>query len=193
LSDSLNASPSGPRLVVLSGPSGVGKSSVVAALRTDHADVWLSVSVTTRPPRPGERDGVEYTFVDEATFERMVDDGAFLEHATFAGHRYGTPRVPVEQRLAAGVPVMLEIELQGARQVRAAMPGALLVFLAPPSWEELVRRLSGRGTEDPEVVRRRLDTARVELAAEDEFDVVIVNSSIQEAADRLVALLGIPS
>lgn len=183
-----------PRLVVLSGPSGVGKSSVVSAVRERHPEVWLSVSVTTRPPRPGEQEGVDYYFVDDAEFDRLVEQGSLLEHATFAGHRYGTPRAPVEERLAAGVPVLLEIELQGARQVRAAMPTALLVFLAPPSWEELVRRLTDRGTEDPAVVRRRLDAARVELSAEDEFDEIIVNdSTLQEAADRLVALMGIPS
>jgi guanylate kinase len=191
LSDPLD-SQRGSRLVVLSGPSGVGKSSVVKAVAAGHPEIWVSVSVTTRPPRPGETDGVEYRFVDDATFDRLVAEGAFLEHATFAGHRYGTPRGPVEERLRAGVPVLLEIDLQGARQVREAVPTALLVFLAPPSWEELVRRLTGRGTEDPEVVRRRLDAARVELAAEAEFDEVVVNSSVQEAADRLVALMGIP-
>jgi guanylate kinase len=179
--------------VVLSGPSGVGKSSVVKAVADAHPEVWVSVSVTTRPTRVGETDGVEYRFVDDATFDRLVAEGAFLEHATFAGYRYGTPRAPVEERLAAGIPVLLEIDLQGARQVREAVPEALLVFLAPPSWEELVRRLTGRGTDDPEVVRRRLDAARVELAAEDEFDEVVVNSSVQEAAARLVALMGIPS
>jgi len=181
-----------PRLVVLSGPSGVGKSSVIADVRERHPDVWLSVSVTTRPPRPGEVDGEHYHFVDDTEFDRLVAGGALLEHAIFARHRYGTPRAPVEERLAAGAPVVLEIELQGARQVRAAMPEALLVFLAPPSWDELVRRLTDRGTEDPAVVRRRLDAARIELAAEDEFDEVILNSSVREASDRLVALIGIP-
>jgi guanylate kinase len=194
LSDPLDVHEAIPRLVVLSGPSGVGKSSVVSAVRERHPEVWLSVSVTTRPPRPGEQEGVDYYFVDDAEFDRLVEQGSLLEHATFAGHRYGTPRAPVEERLAAGVPVLLEIELQGARQVRAAMPSALLVFLAPPSWEELVRRLTDRGTEDPAVVRRRLDAARVELSAEDEFDEIIVNdSTLQDAADRLVALMGIPS
>jgi guanylate kinase len=178
--------------VVLSGPSGVGKSSVVTEVAAGHPGIWVSVSVTTRPPRPGETDGVDYHFVDDASFDRLVAEGAFLEHATFAGYRYGTPRRPVEERLAAGVPVLLEIDLQGARQVREADPTALLVFLAPPSWDELVRRLTGRATEDPEVVRRRLDAARVELAAEAEFDEVVVNSSVQDAARRLVALMGIP-
>jgi len=177
--------------VVLSGPSGVGKSSVVAAIREKAPQVWLSVSVTTRAPRAGEREGVDYHFVDDAEFSRLVADNALLEHASYAGNRYGTPRAPVVERLAAGVPVLLEIELQGARQVRAAMPEALLVFLAPPSWDELVRRLTDRGTEDPAVVRRRLDVARIELAAEDEFDEVVLNSSIPDAANRLLALMRI--
>jgi guanylate kinase len=177
------------RLTVLSGPSGVGKGSVVAAVRRRHPEVWLSISVTTRKPRPGERDGEHYHFVDEAEFDRMVSTGEFLEYATYAGHRYGTPRAPVLEQLSAGVPALLEIELQGARQVRAAMPEARLVFLTPPSWEELVRRLTGRSTENPDVVARRLDQARLELAAEDEFDAVVVNDEIERAADRLVALM----
>jgi len=177
------------RLVVLSGPSGVGKSSVVRALVERRPDIWLSVSTTTRRPRPGERDGVEYHFVDDATFDRLVADGAFLEHAVFAGNRYGTPSAPVIERLTLGQPVLLEIDLQGARQIRATMPAALLVFLAPPSWEELVRRLTERRTEDPEVVERRLLAARVELAAEDEFDATVINSSVEEAVDRLLTLI----
>jgi guanylate kinase len=179
------------RLTVLSGPSGVGKGSVIAAVRRRHPHVWLSVSVTTRAPRPGEVDGVQYHFVGAAAFARMVADGELLEHASYAGSSYGTPRRPVEERLAAGVPALLEIELQGARQVRAAMPEAQLVFLAPPSFDELARRLTGRGTEDPERIRRRLDVARIELAAEDEFDTVVVNDELEAAADRLVALLQI--
>ncbi|MGB8652488.1 MAG: guanylate kinase [Mycobacteriales bacterium] len=181
------------RLTVLSGPSGVGKGSVIAAVRRRHPQVWLSVSVTTRAPRPGERDGVEYHFVDQAEYDRMVRAGELLEHATYAGHSYGTPRQPVLDTIAAGVPALLEIELQGARQVKSAMPEAHLVFLAPPSFEELARRLTGRGTEDPERVRRRLDLARVELAAEDEFEAVIVNDDVERAADALVALLSIPA
>jgi guanylate kinase len=179
------------RLTVLSGPSGVGKGSVIAVVRRRHPHVWLSVSVTTRAPRPGEVDGVQYHFLDQAEFDAMVAAGQLLEHATYAGHSYGTPRRPVEERLAEGVPALLEIELQGARQVRKAMPEAQLVFLAPPSFEELARRLRGRGTEDPERVRRRLDLARIELGAEDEFDVVVVNDDLEAAADRLVALLQI--
>ena len=179
------------RLTVLSGPSGVGKGSVIAVVRRRHPDVWLSVSVTTRAPRPGEVDGVQYHFVDRAEFDRMVEAGELLEHASYAGNCYGTPRLPVQRQLEAGVPALLEIELQGARQVRRAMPGAQLVFLAPPSFEELARRLRGRGTEDPEKVRARLELARVEMAAEDEFDVTVVNDDLERAADRLVALMSI--
>jgi guanylate kinase len=134
---------------------------------------------------------VHYHFVDDAEFDRLVAAGELLEHAEYAGHRYGTPRRPVEARLTEGAPALLEIDLQGARQVRAAMPDALLVFLAPPSWEELARRLAGRGTERPEVVERRLRLARAELAAEPEFDAVVVNSTVPEAAERLLALMAI--
>ena len=179
------------RLTVLSGPSGVGKGSVIAVLRRRHPDVWLSVSVTTRPPRAGEVDGVHYHFVDQAEFDRMVAEGELLEHDAHLGASYGTPRRPVEQQLEAGVPVLLEIELMGARQVRAAMPEAQLVFLAPPSFDELARRLSGRGTEPPERVQRRLELARAEIAAEPEFDVTVVNDDLERAADRLVALMEI--
>jgi guanylate kinase len=181
------------RLTVLSGPSGVGKGSIVAEIRRHHPTVWLSVSVTTRPPRPGETDGVEYHFVSKAEFDRMVAAIELLEHAEYAGNCYGTPRQPVERRLAAGLPALLEIELQGARQVREAMPGAQFVFLAPPSWEELVTRLVGRGTEDDETIRLRLEAAHEELAAEKEFDVVVVNDRVEHAAEELVALLRSPS
>ena len=155
--------------------------------------MWLSVSVTTRPPRPGETEGVEYHFASDEEFDRLVADGELLEHAEYAGFRYGTPRLPVLSRLADGVPALLEIDLQGARQVRERMPDALLVFLAPPSFEELARRLTGRGTEDHDRVRRRLDLARIELAAEDEFDVVVVNDSVESAAARVVALIESPN
>jgi len=177
------------RLTVVSGPSGVGKGSVVAEVRRSHPEVWVSVSLTTRAPRPGDIDGVTYRFVDPAEFERAAAAGELLEHASYAGHRYGTPKRPVLERLAAGQPALLEIDLQGARQVRAAMPEAFLVFLAPPSWEELVRRLAGRGTEDAVRRRARLDRARVELASEDEFDAVVVNDHVESAAGRLVALM----
>jgi len=174
---------------VLSGPSGVGKRSVIGEVRRSRPDVWLSVSVTTRRPRAGEVDGVDYHFVDDATFDGLVASGALLEHATFAGNRYGTPRRPIEERLGAGLPALLEVELQGARQVRAVMPEALLVFLAPPSFDELVARLTGRGTEAPDEVVRRLAAAEVELAAVAEFDEVVVNTTVEEAARRLVALM----
>ena len=177
------------RLTVLSGPAGVGKSSIVDHLRTHHPEVWHSVSVTTRPQRPGEREGVDRFFVDSETFARMVRDGELLEHAHYASNWYGTPRTPVEERLARGELVLLEIEVQGARQVRTLMPDALLVFLAPPSWEELERRLRGRGTEPADVIERRLATARIELAAEVEFDETIVNTSVPEAAEALVGLM----
>ncbi|MGW1077391.1 guanylate kinase [Streptomyces sp. NPDC002537] len=178
-----------PRLTVLSGPSGVGKSTVVAHMRKAHPEVWLSVSATTRKPRPGEQEGVQYFFVDDEEFDKLVANGELLEWAEFAGNRYGTPRRPVLDRLAAGQPVLLEIDLQGARQVRETMPDARLVFLAPPSWDELVRRLTGRGTESPEVIERRLAAAKVELAAESEFDVTLVNTSVEDVARELLALL----
>jgi guanylate kinase len=176
---------------VLSGPSGVGKSTVVAHLRSVHPEVWLSVSATTRRPRPGEKDGVHYFFVEDEEFDKLIANGELLEWAEFAGNRYGTPRQAVVERLEAGEPVLLEIDLQGARLVRASMPEARLVFLAPPSWEELVRRLTGRGTEAPEVVQRRLEAARTELAAESEFDITLVNTSVEDVARELLALMDI--
>ena len=180
------------RLTVLAGPTAVGKGSLAERVRTSWPQVWMSVSATTRPPRPGEREGVHYHFVDEAEFDRLVAGGQMLEWAVVHGrHRYGTPRRPVEQALAQGRPALLEIDLQGARQVREAMPEALFVFLAPPSWDELVRRLVGRGTEDQQERDRRLQTARVELAAEGEFDVTVVNDDLEQAAARLVALMGV--
>ena len=177
------------RLTVLSGPSGVGKSTVVAELRRCCPDLWLSVSVTTRAPRAGEVNGREYYFVDDKEFDRLAASGELLEWAEFAGNRYGTPRKPLDEKLAAGIPCLLEIDLEGARQVRRSMPDARLVFLAPPSWDELVRRLTGRGTEPPDVVQRRLDAARRELAAESEFDLTLVNTSVQEVCHQVVGLV----
>jgi guanylate kinase len=177
------------RLTVLSGPSGVGKGTVVAAVRELYPHVWVSVSGTTRPPRPGEVDGVQYRFVDRPAFEAMVRRGELLEHAEFAGNLYGTPRAPVLEHLAAGTPTLLEIELQGARQVRRSMPDAQFVFLTPPSWNELERRLTGRATESAAVIEARLVRARIELKAEGEFDKIIVNDDVGRAAAELVALI----
>ena len=176
------------RLTVLAGPTAVGKGTVAAYVREHHPEIWLSVSVTTRRPRPGEVDGVHYHFVSDERFDEMAAAGDLLESAVVHGRaKYGTPRAPVEQMLAAGRPALLEIDLQGARQVRASMPDAFFVFLSPPSWEELVRRLVGRGTEDEEERAARLDTARVELAAAEEFDVVVVNDDVRRAAEDLVS------
>jgi guanylate kinase len=179
-------------LTVLAGPTAVGKGTVSADIRARYPEIWLSVSVTTRPARPGEVDGVHYQFVDEDRFDDLVASGDLLEWAVVHGrHRYGTPRRPVEEALRAGRPTLLEIDLQGARQVRRSVPGALFVFLAPPSVEELVRRLVDRGTETQEQRERRLLTAREEMAAEAEFDVTIVNDDVQRATDELVQCMGL--
>lgn len=179
----------GPRLAVLSGPSGVGKSSVVAEVARHWPQLFVSVSVTTRPPRGGRLPDAHYHYVDRAAFVRMVERGEFLEYAEYAGNWYGTPTAPVRKALAAGRPTLLEIEVQGARQVRAAMPDALLVMLLPPSWEVLCKRLAGRGTEDPAAQERRLRAARDELDAVGEFDATIVNDDVQRAAQELIALI----
>jgi guanylate kinase len=178
------------RLTVLAGPTAVGKGTIAAYVRDHHPEVWISVSVTTRSPRPGEEQGRHYWFVSEEEFDRMVAADELLEWAVVHGSaRYGTPRRPVEQALADGRAALLEIDLQGARQVRASMPGALFVFLKPPSWDELVRRLVGRDTETAQERERRLVTAREELAAEREFDATVVNTEIHLAAEELVALM----
>jgi guanylate kinase len=180
------------RLTVLAGPTAVGKGTVSADIRARYPEVWLSVSATTRAPRPGEIDGVHYHFVGPEAFARMVAEGELLEWAVVHGRNsYGTPRQPVLERLEAGRPALLEIDLAGARQVRLAMPDARFVFLAPPSWEELERRLVGRGTEDAEERARRLATAQVELAAESEFDHVIVNDDVHRATDELIEVMGL--
>jgi len=177
------------RLTVLSGPSGVGKRTVITALRRNYPDVWVSVSCTTRAPRPGEREGVDYYFVDREAFEKMVEAGDLLEHAEFAGNLYGTPRQPMLDHLAAGIPTILEIELAGARQVRQSMPDARFVFLAPPSLDVLIQRLRDRGTETADAIAARLEHAQAELAAENEFDETIVNNNVEEAAHELAALI----
>ncbi|MCT7659739.1 guanylate kinase [Mycobacterium deserti] len=179
------------RVVVLSGPSAVGKSTVVRCLRERIPDLYFSVSVTTRAPRPGEVDGVDYSFVTIEKFQQLIDDGALLEWAEIHGglHRSGTPAQPVRDATAAGKPVLIEVDLAGARAVKKAMPEALAVFLAPPTWEALETRLTGRGTETQEAMERRLATARAELAAQGEFDEVVVNSQLESACAELVSLL----
>src|SRR4051812_9576120 len=179
------------RVVVLSGPSAVGKSSVVRCLRERLPDLHFSVSATTRAPRPGEVEGVDYTFVTTEQFQQLIDDGALLEWAEIHGglHRSGTPAQPIRDAVQAGRPVLIEVDLAGARAGKRAMPEAITVFLAPPSWNALESRLSGRGTESPEVMARRLETARAELAAQDDFDTVVVNSQLESACGELVSLL----
>ncbi|MGO4487195.1 guanylate kinase [Microbacterium sp. 2RAF4] len=177
------------RLLVLAGPTAVGKGTVAAHIREHNPEIHLSVSATTRPPRPGEIDGVHYYFVDDDEFDRLIADGELLEYAVVHNRsRYGTPRAPIDAALAEGKTVLLEIDLQGARQVRAAEPAATLIFLLPPSWDELVHRLVGRGTEDAEERARRLRTAKVELAAQNEFDHLIVNEDVATAAREVVEL-----
>lgn len=177
------------RLLVLAGPTAVGKGTVAAHIREHNPEIHLSVSATTRPPRPGEVDGVHYYFVDDAEFDRLIADDELLEYAVVHNRsRYGTPRAPIDAALAEGKTVLLEIDLQGARQVRQAEPAATLIFLLPPSWDELVHRLVGRGTEEAEERARRLRTAKVELAAQNEFDHLIVNEDVATAAREVVEL-----
>jgi guanylate kinase len=182
------------RLVVLAGPTAVGKGAVSGYIRENYPDVLLSVSATTRKPRPGEVDGVNYFFVTDEEFDRLEASGQMLETATVHNaYRYGTPRAPIDAAIAEGRSVLLEIDLQGARSVRRAMPDAVLVFLLPPTWEELVRRLIGRGTEDAAEQARRLETAKVELAAQDEFDYRVVNADVSQAAREVEDLMGFPT
>ena len=177
------------RLFVITGPSGVGKGTLIRRLLEQVPDLELSVSATTRPPRPGELNGVDYHFLSKEDFERLADAGELLEHATYAGHRYGTPRAEVEPRLRAGRSVVLEIEVQGARQVREAMPEAVQVFIAPPSPGALRERLEGRATDLPEQIDRRLSAAEEELAARQEFGHVVVNDDLERATGELVGLV----
>ena len=181
-----------PRLTDLAGPTAVGKGTVSTYIRDNYPDVWLSVSATTRPPRPGEVDGVHYFFVSPEEFDDLVATGQMLEWAVVHGrNRYGTLRRTVDAALSDGRSVLLEIDLQGARQVKESMPEANFVFLAPPSWDEMVRRLVGRGTETPQEQRQRLETAKLELAAEPEFDHTVINDDVQRAAAELVSLMGV--
>jgi guanylate kinase len=179
------------RIVVLSGPSAVGKSTVVRCLRERVPDLHFSVSATTRAPRPGEVDGVDYTFVSPERFQQLIDDGALLEWAEIHGglHRSGTPAQPIREAASHGRPVLIEVDLAGAEAVKQSMPEATTVFLAPPSWDALERRLAGRGTESPEIMARRLTTAKAELDAQDTFDRVVVNSELEFACSELVSLL----
>lgn len=180
------------RLTVLAGPTAVGKGTVSTYIRDNYPDVWLSVSATTRPPRPGEEDGVHYFFVSPEEFDQLTTDGELLEWAVVHGkNRYGTLRRTVQEAIDQGRRVLLEIDLQGARKVRETMPEANFVFLAPPSWDEMVRRLVGRGTETAQEQQQRLETAKLELAAEPEFNHTVINDSVEHAADELVSLMGL--
>lgn len=182
------------RLVVLAGPTAVGKGAVSTYIREHYPNVLLSISATTRSPRPGEVDGVNYFFVSDEEFDRLETSGSMLETATVHNaYRYGTPRAPIDAAIAEGKSVLLEIDLQGARSVRRAMPEAILVFLLPPSWDELVRRLIGRGTEDAAEQARRLETAKTELSAQDEFDYRVINTDVSQAAREVVDLMSTPA
>ena len=177
------------RVFVITGPSGVGKGTLIRSLLDRYPELSLAISATTRPPRVGETDGIDYHFLDPAEFDRLVGAGQFVEHAEYAGNRYGTLRRELDQRTAGGTPVVLEIDLQGARQVRAALPDAVQVFISPPSFGELRARLVGRGTDDPTQVDARLELARRELEAESEFHHVIVNDRLEAAVADLLAVL----
>jgi len=177
--------------VVLVGPSGVGKGTVISALCAEYPQVWVSVSVTTRQPRPGEVEGKHYYFISDSDFDDLISSGGLLEWATYQSKKYGTPRADVEEKILAGRAVMMELDVQGARQVRARLDPVLTIFLAPPSPEELARRLRGRGTEPDDVIARRLETARTEMAAMGEFDHVVVNREVATAVEELVNLIGL--
>ena len=179
------------KLTLITGPSGVGKGTLVNQLLERHPQIWLSVSATTRSPRQGEQNGINYFFHSRAGFEALVEQGGFLEWAEFAGNCYGTPRGPVEQQMAAGRPVLLEIELEGARQVRRSFPNGFQIFLAPPSFEELERRIRGRGTDSEEAIQRRLTRAREELEAQQEFDAVVINDDLESALNQVETLMGL--
>ncbi|WP_022867783.1 guanylate kinase [Schaalia vaccimaxillae] len=181
-----------PRLTVLAGPTAVGKGTVVALLRQRHPELVVSISATTRSPRPGEIDGVHYYFVSDSQFDDLISSGNMLEWATVHGrHRYGTPRPPVDEALDAGKSVLLEIDLSGARQVRQSRPDARFVFLAPPSWDCLVDRLVSRGTEDEAERSRRLETARIEMQAESEFDTTVINDDLKTTVSELARVMGL--
>ena len=179
------------QLTVITGPSGVGKGTLVQRLLERNPNIWLSVSATTRSPREGEQDGLSYFFQSRERFDALVSDGGLLEWAEFAGNCYGTPRAPVEEQLSTGRPVLLEIELEGARQVRRSFPDAVQIFLAPPSFEELERRIRGRGTDPEEAILRRLARAQEELKSKAEFDAVVVNDDLDQAMLRLEQLMGL--
>jgi guanylate kinase len=183
-------SPSG-RLFLITGPSGVGKGTLVTALLQRHPEIWLSISATTRAPRQGEVEGQHYFFLERGAFDAKVAQGGLLEWAEFAGNCYGTPREPVEEQLSAGRPVLLEIELEGARQVRQSFPSGFQIFIKPPSFAELERRIRGRGTDSDEAIARRLERATVELEAESEFDAVLVNADLETALTELEHLMGL--
>jgi len=179
------------RLTLITGPSGVGKGTLVQRLLLNHPQIWLSISATTRAPRAGELEGQHYFFLSRDAFEQQVAEGGFLEWAEFAGNFYGTPRQAVQAQLAAGRPVLLEIELEGARQVRQSFAAGFQIFVEPPSFEELERRIRGRGTDSEEAISRRLERARVELAAAQEFDAVLVNGELEQALAELEQLMGL--
>jgi guanylate kinase len=183
------AAPSPSKVFVITGPSGVGKGSLISLLRHRIPELELSTSATTREPRAGEQDEVDYHFLDQDEFLKRVEAGEFLEHAAYSGNHYGTLRSEVDRRIEAGSPVVLEIEVQGARQIADSMPEAVQIFIAPPALESLKERLEGRGTDSPEAIARRLEVAEEELAARDEFHHQVVNDELERALDELEAIV----